>query len=309
MLTGEAAAAKLHGPATTPFLLRRIAELTGGASLAANIALVKNNARVGARLAVDLAARLRKRETAAAASTTTTSAVAKARGADASPAPSMRHVVGRPIVVGGALVDVLCRPAPDIPFTLRTSNPGTARSSFGGVGRNIAEAMARLQAPPLLVTALGSRSHPGGKGAPPGLDSDGAAVCEALAALDVAVATAAATEGSSTSRYVAMLDNAGDLVAAVADTAVLEEALIHGLSDVTLRYQGQTAPLALSQVLPKAPLVVLDGNVPVPALQWLVDRAVGGHTAVMFEATSVHKCRRIVKANALSRIAVLKCNE
>ena len=39
----------------TPFLLKRVAELTGGASLRANIALIKNNARVGAEIAVALA--------------------------------------------------------------------------------------------------------------------------------------------------------------------------------------------------------------------------------------------------------------
>jgi len=39
----------------TPFLLKRIFELTEGKSLAANIALVENNAAVGARIAVALA--------------------------------------------------------------------------------------------------------------------------------------------------------------------------------------------------------------------------------------------------------------
>ncbi|WP_224703951.1 pseudouridine-5'-phosphate glycosidase [Devosia aquimaris] len=43
--------------ALTPFLLKRIFELTGGKSLESNIALVKNNARVGADIAVALAAR------------------------------------------------------------------------------------------------------------------------------------------------------------------------------------------------------------------------------------------------------------
>ena len=38
----------------TPFLLARIKELTGGRSLTTNIALVKHNALVGARLAVAL---------------------------------------------------------------------------------------------------------------------------------------------------------------------------------------------------------------------------------------------------------------
>ena len=45
----------ITGKALTPFLLARIQELTGGRSLATNIALVKNNARVGAQLAVALA--------------------------------------------------------------------------------------------------------------------------------------------------------------------------------------------------------------------------------------------------------------
>ena len=51
----EAAAANVGGAAVTPFLLKRVAELTGGASLRANIALIKNNARVGAEIAVALA--------------------------------------------------------------------------------------------------------------------------------------------------------------------------------------------------------------------------------------------------------------
>ena len=41
--------------ALTPFLLQRIFELTGGKSLVANIALVENNARVAAQIAVALA--------------------------------------------------------------------------------------------------------------------------------------------------------------------------------------------------------------------------------------------------------------
>jgi pseudouridylate synthase len=45
----------IEGKATTPFLLKRINELTQGSSLVTNIALVKNNARVGALLAVALA--------------------------------------------------------------------------------------------------------------------------------------------------------------------------------------------------------------------------------------------------------------
>jgi pseudouridine-5'-phosphate glycosidase len=47
------------GKAVTPFLLARIKELTGGRSLATNIALVKHNALVGAKLALALHAQPR----------------------------------------------------------------------------------------------------------------------------------------------------------------------------------------------------------------------------------------------------------
>jgi pseudouridine-5'-phosphate glycosidase len=49
-------AAGVHGKEATPFLLGRIVELTGGASLEANIALVNNNARLGAAVAKAYAA-------------------------------------------------------------------------------------------------------------------------------------------------------------------------------------------------------------------------------------------------------------
>ena len=51
----EAAAQGIAGKAVTPFLLARIKALTSGRSLATNIALVKHNAEVGARLALALA--------------------------------------------------------------------------------------------------------------------------------------------------------------------------------------------------------------------------------------------------------------
>jgi pseudouridine-5'-phosphate glycosidase len=47
----EAAAQGIAAKAVTPFLLQRIFELTGGRSLEANIALVLNNARLGAAIA------------------------------------------------------------------------------------------------------------------------------------------------------------------------------------------------------------------------------------------------------------------
>jgi pseudouridine-5'-phosphate glycosidase len=45
----------LHGPASTPWVLARVAELTGGRSVDANLALIENNARVAGQIAVSMA--------------------------------------------------------------------------------------------------------------------------------------------------------------------------------------------------------------------------------------------------------------
>ncbi len=52
--TGEAEEQGIHGKAVTPFILARVAELTGGESKRANLALLVNNARVGGQIAAAL---------------------------------------------------------------------------------------------------------------------------------------------------------------------------------------------------------------------------------------------------------------
>lgn len=51
----EAAAQGIRGQAVTPFLLGRVSELTGKASLKANLGLLLNNAQVAAQIAIELA--------------------------------------------------------------------------------------------------------------------------------------------------------------------------------------------------------------------------------------------------------------
>ena len=50
----DAKAAGIHGKETTPFLLAKVVELTGGDSLESNIRLVLNNATVAAKTAVEM---------------------------------------------------------------------------------------------------------------------------------------------------------------------------------------------------------------------------------------------------------------
>jgi pseudouridine-5'-phosphate glycosidase len=51
----DASAAGIEGPAVTPWLLARVAEITEGRSVRANVALIVNNARFAGQLAVSLA--------------------------------------------------------------------------------------------------------------------------------------------------------------------------------------------------------------------------------------------------------------
>jgi len=50
---------QMHGAAVTPFLLQRVSELSGGLSLRANLALLISNARLAARIAVEISRKTR----------------------------------------------------------------------------------------------------------------------------------------------------------------------------------------------------------------------------------------------------------
>lgn len=393
----EARAKGVAGGDVTPFLLARVAELSGGASLDANVALVTHNAGVAARIACDLVrieredggvAGLRRMSVAARRASAGVgvsvavgagvgggggaSAVAAAAGAIASAASAgastaaiatasvgsvgarlgggARSVAARTsaatprspatrtsstkrafstlvaathchangvrasgpiVVVGGAVLDTLCRPSPETPLVRGSSNPGTVRQSAGGVGRNIAEAVARLWgsggggtgADPrdvVLVTALGD-------------DPAGAALAASCSDAGVRIVRAGGSASAPlhTASYCAMLDGEGELIAAVADTAAFG-----ALTPAALGLSGAggsaAEPVAL---LGAARLVVVDANLgastlravaaalcPPPSALHPTPRA---PTPLVFEPISVAKCVRAVDAGTLLPAAAL----
>ncbi len=105
----------VKGKETTPFLLGKVKELTGGESLKANIALVENNARIGAKIAVAFHILSQRR------SFTTIN-------------------VKRPLIVGGSVLDILSTSKSSLVEMKNTSTIGMVRQIPGGVGRNIAHA-------------------------------------------------------------------------------------------------------------------------------------------------------------------------
>ncbi len=165
------------------------------------------------------------------------------------------------VVVGGANVDVKARTA--APLVAATSNPGTVVRTPGGVGRNVAENLARLGSRVALVSTVGN-------------DPDGDWLLQetALAGVDVEPVL----RGGRTGRYVAVLDHGGDLAVGVADMAATDSLLPEVLDD---------------DLLGSAALVVVDGNVPPTTIDAVLVLGASAGVRVVIDPVSVAKARRI----------------
>ena len=69
----EADEQKIAGALITPFMLKRVNELTGGESAASNVELIKNNAVIGARISIALSEMKRPKEEKVKSQTTESS--------------------------------------------------------------------------------------------------------------------------------------------------------------------------------------------------------------------------------------------
>lgn len=164
------------------------------------------------------------------------------------------------VVVGGANMDVKARSARAA--VTASSNPGAASMAAGGVGRNIAENLARLGTRTHLVAAIGS-------------DGLGDQVLSATSNAGVLVEHVRRS-ARSTGTYTAVLDADGELVVAVADMAATDE-----LSP------EQVA--AARDLVAAASLVVLDGNLATATLRYALDLTADADTRVLLDPVSVPK--------------------
>ena len=314
----EAGAAGVAGRDTTPFLLKRIAELTGGDSLASNIALIKNNAAVGAQIATSLAEL--QRRTAPGGRLRGGGGGGDSGGAEGA-LPHSRND-RQPIVVGGAVADLVASPAAGSTVLLRTSSPGTLRVSPGGVGRNIAEGLARLGAHPLLLAAVGDDafgdqllSHAaslqgemgvgsyryGGDGCSESGGEGGGGFGGSGGVCGIDVSRVLRVSGERTATYTAVMDHTSDLIAAIADM------------DVHRHVTPEYVRTALGSALDGAPLCVADANLSGAALQELARLAAASQTPLWLEPVSVSKahaaCCSLVEAGLFGALTFTSPNE
>ncbi|KAJ1962462.1 hypothetical protein GGI12_002639 [Dipsacomyces acuminosporus] len=259
----------IKGKESTPFLLKRVVELTGGASLAANIALVKNNAKVGSQIAKSLAAMRPFRQTRSY----TTSA---ARTGQSRTQPPGTHGNRPLVVVGGSAIDVMSRIDSSVESAVltATSYPGAVHTSVGGVGQNMARAAHYLGADTVLISAIGH-------------DAYGATIKSALEDIGMDTAFLQYPGGESrTAVYNAIHSSDGDLVCAVADMS------INGM------VSAQQIEIAFKKLDPG--VVGLDGNISTLAIANAIVWSRRCRSCVAFEPTSVPKSTSVL--NALSFI-------
>jgi len=170
------------------------------------------------------------------------------------------------VVLGGANVDLKARSAAAL--VPGTSNPGTATLSAGGVGRNIAENLARLGTPTALVTVIGTDA----------LGED-LLVSTAAAGVDVSPVQRRGATGT----YTAVLDDAGELAVAVADMAAVESLTPEDVA-------------AAADRIASADLVVVDANLRPATVTAALDVAAAAGVRAVVEPVSVPKAVRLAPA-------------
>lgn len=253
----EAEKAEISGADVTPFMLERVRQLTGNASLEANIHLVLNNATFAAQTAVRLANFL--------------------SGTPGCCTSIPKEVKPQIVVVGGSNVDMAIKVRPENLKTTKdiyppASYPGTVEVlGGGGVGRNVAEAVGRLSPSHLFLTAISN-------------DSAGQSLVEHHPF--ISWKTAPSTDPlARTAKYVGFLNSTGELLFGVADMDIHQQ--------VTPAFVDQE----LKNVdFSKLKVICSDGNVSVETLKKLVSLAQFHEVPFWYEPTDLHKCTKIVGA-------------
>jgi pseudouridine kinase len=180
------------------------------------------------------------------------------------------------LLLGGANLDITA--TGNAALHTGDSSPGTVRFAPGGVARNVAENLARLGHGARLVSAVGD-------------DAAGHQLLSATRAAGVDVSGCRVVPGATTSAYVSVHGGDGELLLAVNDMALLEHLTLDRLAEH-------------SAALHQAAAIVVDANLPEPALAWVFANA--ADTPVFADAVSASKCVRL--RPWLARLHLLKLN-
>ncbi|KAI9800173.1 MAG: hypothetical protein M1833_003500 [Piccolia ochrophora] len=298
----DAQQAGASGKDNTPFVLRRIKELTSGKSVAANRALIESNIIRGTKVAVELAKLDQEQADYTGCDTpspvtpftsptnmnTSTEREKKSGTSQGLKVTNNQQARGPQSadVAGSVALDLSCDYTPfsgpdlsrkEIP-EFKTSNPSVISSTLGGVGRNVATAARLLGASVRLCSYVADDI--GGQAALNMLQSEG---------LDTDQIKVLPTDtGTRTGQYIAVNDSKKDLVLAMADMSIFD--------NPELGFET-TWKSILEERKPK--WLVVDANWNKAMIRrWFTEaKAVGSRT--VFEPVSAPKASRVFERNSI----------
>ncbi|TFY67141.1 hypothetical protein EVJ58_g1812 [Rhodofomes roseus] len=258
------------GKEATPWLLKRVGELTAGKSLTSNVALIENTALVGGQIAVayaELASqKLHDSGKAYAVPAPQAAALAAAKPTD-SPNSSQAPEAAL-VVFGCAAVDITAQADPSLANTsvaVHSTVPGSVSLTLGGSPDGAKDVV--------LVSAVGN-------------DAFGRLLVNETEGMGMRTDGLITLDGARSAICNMVLDSTGGLTTGVADT------------DITLSLDREATREAVRKHRPR--IVAIDGNLSPETVTTLVDTCRQDGIATFYEPTSVPKSTNIFPAIAAS---------
>lgn len=268
MALEESRSKKIIGKDVTPFILERVNQLTKGKSLEANISLIKNNAIVGAQIAAELS-KIQKDDTQPIRTeyqgAKTSHHFSKHSNQVFSRRSTEKIYTGRPVLVGACNFDLLAvTESHDV--LAEATNKGKLYQTYGGVARNIAECLSRLDHDPLLISAVG-------------VDSQGEMVMDRLRELEMDSRGILVTSEAPTASYSAIMNSSGELLLGVGDMDIHD----HITPDYIRDFEDD---------IKRAPIVIVDGNLTTEAIESVLVMCKKHQIPVWYEPADISKARK-----------------
>ncbi|CDZ98312.1 Predicted carbohydrate kinase, contains PfkB domain [Phaffia rhodozyma] len=263
----------VRGKEATPWLLSRVSQLTQGSAVKSNIALIENNARKGAEIAVKLAQLKRmSKGTTKTYSSVTIPPVISSQKSDVECTSANENIRTKALVIGSAALDITLQSPHDYLHS-QTTLPGSIRLSPGGVALNIALAASKLspRAEDILLLA------------PTGSDAAGRVLRAELEVLGMRQEGLISLKDDTvgvTPVCGLLLDSEGGLEGGVADMKLVE----HWTGEQIIRGVEEHQPS----------LVAFDGNLHSDAIASLAHHCFERSIRTFFEPTSSAKSLRVL---------------
>ena len=167
------------------------------------------------------------------------------------------------VVIGPTLVDVIGTPKKRL--VIHDSNPGTIRTVFGGVSRNIACNLQRLGVNVVFITIVGN-------------DADGRGSVEDAKKLGINMDCTIFREDMSTAKFMCINQEDRDLYVGLVDTKIVDSMSV---ADVK----------PFEEVIRNASACVVDTDNPREVLEYLVDEH--SHVPLFVDTISAQKAARV----------------